>query len=1085
MSFSYFNKVTDNKPAGTVTLCDLYTLVAFNDNIREATEMIRAKHRAGILDSWQTLPKAEYQADKARLLPVIMSGTGSGRKNEIPSGYIFFDIDEGSKQGLKQLQETIKQGKVPFVAFCAESVAGDGSFFIIASVEIPATEDAPRWLVDRIGKKEYLAGIYELYHDAIRAAIAKDGAGALAGKAGKSPENTRYLAYDSCAYYPDKCEQYSLKRLKEALRGLDSDRAQFTTRADQANITTADNWQGFCEQYAGAQYQPVQGQLHNYLNEFSIAANLLGISSGEVYKYAEVKGYKVTTNCIEYPYTNYAGSFGIWANRIEAAPVQTYTLLPGQRLSDVLKIDNILGKLLQAPTGTGKSYLICKSGVKAVVLCPTRALVDNFADQYGAIPYYQGKKYSTEQLHGAPLIAVTYDSFRQLSGYLTPVQGLFHVFCDEAHTFVSNASFRAEALHSALEYLQEPAPGQTWASVTMLSATPLPAIHPFLSAFELVKVQAPGRVAGTVHKVNAAPGALIASTAELIVKAAKEGRRALVLLNDKAAKRDQLKLLLGYADTVVNYATISADSEDQEREFLEQLTGGGGWPEDTQCIITTTVLKEGNSLSSSAKVDVIIAGGGFNSSDIAQFSARVRGQAPDIYIVRGESKERTAPGNLCAAEFYRQAIERANNAINTLSTPNTAAPAGWRYTEIAALRKINGLCVLINDTGYQIDYIALQAAYFKALTAAESSSDRLFTANLAKYGIQTAPDPVQVEKSFTRSEIAFAKAEAKAEQSTNEACYFATIKELLTILQTEGEARTDQHIQQNLINSREPIVKLIAGRYTTLVSFTKYPAGALNWLAETGYKQSSYALEAKRALHYTALHDSEYRQQQGRNYKRIAIALTAELLSNETPYYTSDKLAAIWDKYTAGRHDLTFKYDSSEGAKKRYTAVLNKLRQFFALDKISVRNEAGKVVKAYKVSKLGIAKYFTRPEAPAPAPDPERPGVLTEAERIAQLLAGQTVIVNMKQDKQLLTVAQSAGLFTRCDRYTMFGNPYRIGKDGNRHEVCDKYESYLTSDAPGAQKIRASIHNLRGRALGCHCYPERCHCEALKRLAYQ
>ena len=70
------------------------------------------------------------------------------------------------------------------------------------------------------------------------------------------------------------------------------------------------------------------------------------------------------------------------------------------------------------------------------------------------------------------------------------------------------------------------------------------------------------------------------------------------------------------------------------------------------------------------------------------------------------------------------------------------------------------------------------------------------------------------------------------------------------------------------------------------------------------------------------------------------------------------------------------------------------------------------------------------------------------------------------------------------DRTTRWGNPFVIGPDGDRDEVCDKYAEWVeTSPAPDARWIRDHIAELRGRDLACHCKPMRCHGDFLLALA--
>lgn len=52
-----------------------------------------------------------------------------------------------------------------------------------------------------------------------------------------------------------------------------------------------------------------------------------------------------------------------------------------------------------------------------------------------------------------------------------------------------------------------------------------------------------------------------------------------------------------------------------------------------------------------------------------------------------------------------------------------------------------------------------------------------------------------------------------------------------------------------------------------------------------------------------------------------------------------------------------------------------------------------------------------------------------------------------------------------------YGNPFIIGKDGNRDEVCDKYVEYADEKFTDKEVIA----DLKGKVLVCCCKPKRCH----------
>jgi len=70
-----------------------------------------------------------------------------------------------------------------------------------------------------------------------------------------------------------------------------------------------------------------------------------------------------------------------------------------------------------------------------------------------------------------------------------------------------------------------------------------------------------------------------------------------------------------------------------------------------------------------------------------------------------------------------------------------------------------------------------------------------------------------------------------------------------------------------------------------------------------------------------------------------------------------------------------------------------------------------------------------------------------------------------------------------------FGNPFEIGKDGTRDEVCDMFEAWLAGKAfkrvepERRQWILDNLSMLANKKLLCFCAPLRCHGETLRRLA--
>ena len=75
-----------------------------------------------------------------------------------------------------------------------------------------------------------------------------------------------------------------------------------------------------------------------------------------------------------------------------------------------------------------------------------------------------------------------------------------------------------------------------------------------------------------------------------------------------------------------------------------------------------------------------------------------------------------------------------------------------------------------------------------------------------------------------------------------------------------------------------------------------------------------------------------------------------------------------------------------------------------------------------------------------------------------------------------------------CGRGSALGNPFPMKHEGERDEVCDKYEVYFKEQVEGL-KNEAMLSELRSIYkeaqkgdvnLGCFCSPKRCHCDTIK-----
>ena len=66
-------------------------------------------------------------------------------------------------------------------------------------------------------------------------------------------------------------------------------------------------------------------------------------------------------------------------------------------------------------------------------------------------------------------------------------------------------------------------------------------------------------------------------------------------------------------------------------------------------------------------------------------------------------------------------------------------------------------------------------------------------------------------------------------------------------------------------------------------------------------------------------------------------------------------------------------------------------------------------------------------------------------------------------------------------RGSKWGNPFVIGKDGNREEVIEHFRQHLWLQIKTQKITIQDLVSLKGKKLGCFCKPLPCHGDVLKR----
>lgn len=86
-----------------------------------------------------------------------------------------------------------------------------------------------------------------------------------------------------------------------------------------------------------------------------------------------------------------------------------------------------------------------------------------------------------------------------------------------------------------------------------------------------------------------------------------------------------------------------------------------------------------------------------------------------------------------------------------------------------------------------------------------------------------------------------------------------------------------------------------------------------------------------------------------------------------------------------------------------------------------------------------------------------------------RLLAIMSFVVHCKRTKYDVYIG----------RPSIWGNPFEIGKDGDRKEVIWKYMRWLLTQP---ELMERAHKELKGKTLGCWCAPQPCHGDVLSAL---
>ena len=67
-------------------------------------------------------------------------------------------------------------------------------------------------------------------------------------------------------------------------------------------------------------------------------------------------------------------------------------------------------------------------------------------------------------------------------------------------------------------------------------------------------------------------------------------------------------------------------------------------------------------------------------------------------------------------------------------------------------------------------------------------------------------------------------------------------------------------------------------------------------------------------------------------------------------------------------------------------------------------------------------------------------------------------------------------------RNKSWGNPFKVGVDGNLTQVILMYENHLINELLSGKKTQDDLRALHGKTLGCYCKPNPCHGDVIDKF---
>jgi len=445
--------------------------------------------------------------------------------------------------------------------------------------------------------------------------------------------------------------------------------------------------------------------------------------------------------------------------------------LGSQLLENVAFQNSILTEkytYLQAPTGLGKSYFVQhyltpflnEKGYVVLFAAPRNAIAKQQAAEKGKIVFTADtvsqaiERLKTEQ---KDIVYTNFDKLHDAYKVLTELHGLkVFIVVDEAHLIPFDSSFRSEVIGSVLDTLKENPTN------LLMTATPTEL------SFETKNFQ----VISTDKKAYNRPNLVFCSDSKMTTYALEKGLqviengfKVIVHCNDLEAAKALKKSFESHKTKVHLFASDGLDTQEKEVFEAMQAKSTFVWNDNTDVIITTSVLEAGINIKTDRNVTNIYLNKtpfGFDNTSYRQFIARIRNYNEfevDNIIVTKNYKHFLPCEKLVLRYDYQNSLELAfENAIHH-SNQMDKQIANDTYEKDRFSSSISQNVYLNDKKGYfEINYQNIFADFTKHIHSKgspyfENPTKTFFYDNEIDKGIESHTKALELEKEKAEKEV--------------------------------------------------------------------------------------------------------------------------------------------------------------------------------------------------------------------------------------------------------------------------------------------------------------------------------------------